>query len=127
VPTPDNPVIEPVVIQQPRIEPEVDIATTATTPRVEVVQSLPAVAALREQATIASTASDHARAIGLLERALRIAPGDPQTFYDLASNHLALKQPQQAMQLARRGLTLNPNNNQRDALQELVTRSQSML
>jgi len=122
-----EPVTEPQVVQQPAIEPDVDIATTATVERQPTVQSLPAAIALRDQAAIATLARDHSRAIGLLERALRISPDDPQTFYDLATNHLALQQPQQAQQLARRGLTLNPTNSQRDALQNLISRSQAAL
>jgi len=123
----NRPVNEPVVIQQPRVEPDVDIATTATIERQPLAQSLPAAIALRDQAAIATSARDHSRAIGLLERALRISPDDPQTFYDLASNHLALQQAQQAQQLARRGLTLNPTNSQREALQNLIARSQAAL
>ena len=42
-----EPVAEPVVIQRPRIEPEVDIATTATIEREPAAQSLPAAIALR--------------------------------------------------------------------------------
>lgn len=91
------------------------------------VQSLPAAIALRDQATAASQANDYSRAIGLLERALRISPDDPQTFHDLARNHLATNQPQQALQLAKRGLTLNPSNTQRSALEQMVARSQASL
>ncbi len=106
---------------RPTIEP------TATLPPPSPAQSLPAAVALRDQATAATNASDYTRAIGLLERALRISPNDPQTFYDLASNHLSTDQPQQALQLARRGLTLNPTNAQRDALEDLIARSQANL
>ena len=117
-PPPPPPPVEPT---RPTIEP------TATVPPPKPIQSLPAAVALRNQAASATAAKDHSRAIGLLERALRVSPNDPQTFYDLANNHLALKQPQQALQLARRGLSLNPTNSQRDSLEELVARSQAML
>ncbi len=110
--------VEPV---RPSIEP------TATVPPVEPLQSLPAVVALRDQAARATAANDHSRAIGLLERALRVSPDDPQTFYDLANSHLALKQPEQALQLARRGLSLNPTSTQRDSLEQLAARSEAML
>ncbi len=113
--------IEPVEQPRPRIAP------TTINPPVEAVQSLPAAVALRDQAAVATSANDHPRAIGLLERALRISPNDPQTFYELALNHLAMQQPQQALQLARRGLTLNPTTAQRQALERLTARSQSML
>lgn len=116
-------------IEQPKtVEPaRPTIEPTATVPPPQPVQSLPAAVALRDQAASATAANDHRRAIGLLERALRVSPNDPQTFYDLASSHLAMKQPQQALQLARRGLTLNPTNAQREALQQLATRSEAML
>ena len=111
----------PVEPARPSIEP------TATVPPIEPLQSLPAVVALRDQAARATAAKDHSRAIGLLERALRVSPDDPQTFYDLANNHLALKQPEQALQLARRGLSLNPTNTQRGSLEQLIARSEAML
>ena len=111
----------PVKPSRPAIEP------TVTAPPPAPLQSLPAVVSLRDQAASASAANDHSRAIGLLERALRVSPDDPQTFYDLARSHLALKQPQQAIQIARRGLSLNPTNAQRDSLEQLVARSEAML
>lgn len=115
-PTPSEP--EPL---RPIIEP------TATLPPPLPTQSLPAAVALRDQAKVATTANDYSRAIGLLERALRISPDDPQTFYDLASNLLAMNQPQEALQLARRGLSLNPTAVQRSELEQLVSRSQAMM
>lgn len=121
---PEVPAIEspkPAEPASPVIEPTVTVTPT------EAQESLPAVVALRDQASVAASANDHLRSIGLLERALRISPNDVQTFYDLAKNHLALNQPQQALQLARRGLTLNPSNAQREALTELVSRSQAQL
>ena len=115
--TPTEPSEPPV----PQIEP------TTSVPPDEAVQSLPAAIALRDEASIATTAKDYQRAIGLLERALRISPDDPQTFFALAQNHLAMEQPQQALQLARRGLTLNPTNAQRNALETLVSQSEAAL
>jgi len=112
----------------PRQEPaQPEIAPTTTRPEPAQQRSAPAVIALRDQAAAATAANDHTRAIGLLERTLRIAPDDPQTYYELASNHLALNQSRQALQLARRGLTLSPSNRQRDALNRLIARSESML
>jgi len=108
---PSRPAIEPTVADLPDIS----------------VQSSPAVIELRNQATIATRASDHTRAIGLLERALRIQPNDPQTYHDLAVNHLALDRPQQALQLARKGLRLSPNQVQFDALNDIVDRSEPMM
>jgi len=112
---------EPAAPTRPAIEP------TATVPPSEPIQSLPAVTDLRDQAARAAAASDHSRAIGLLLRALRVSPNDPQTYYELASNHLALNQPQQALQIARRGLSFNPTDSQRESLERLVARSEATL
>lgn len=112
---------QPVEPARPQIRP------TTSAPPTQAVQSLPAAVSLRQQAEVATSANDHQRAIGLLERALRISPNDPQTFYNLALNYLAMNQAQQALQLARRGLTLNPTVDQRRALQALADRSEAML
>ncbi len=96
-------------------------------PPLEAVRSLPAAIALRDQAANATAADNHSRALGLLERALRISPDDPLTFQALAQSHLAMNQPGQALQLARRGLSLNPTNAQRDSLMALVEKCQAML
>lgn len=101
------------------------ILPTATTAPAEPVRSLPAATALRDRATTASVAGDHRKAISLLERALRISPQDPETFLALAQNNLAMDQPEQAIQLARRGLTLNPTDRQRQTLQNLVEQAQA--
>ncbi len=101
------------------------ILPTTTVAPAEPVRSLPAAIALRDQADSASEAGEHQKAIGLLERALRISPQDPETFISLAQNNLAMDQPQQAMQLARRGLSLNPTDTQRQLLQSIVERAQA--
>ena len=124
---PDIPVIKTPTTVTPSEPPTPVIEPTTSVPPDETVQSLPAAIALRDQASIATTAKDYPRAIGLLERALRISPDDPQTFYALAQNHLAMQQPQQALQLARRGLTLNPTNAQRQALETLASQSEAAL
>jgi len=111
----------PVEPARPAIEP------TATVPPSEPLRSLPAAISLRDQAARASAANDHSRAIGLLLRALRVSPDDPQTYYDLASSHLKLNQPREALQIARRGLSLNPTNTQRESLERLVARSEATL
>ena len=118
---------------QPPIEPIIDeparpvILPTATTAPTEPVRSLPAAIALRDQADSASNAGEHQKAIGLLERALRISPQDPETFISLAQNNLSMEQPQQAIQLARRGLSMNPTQSQRQSLQGIVERAQAAL
>jgi len=101
------------------------ILPTATTAPAEPIRSLPAAISLREQAANASATGDHQKAIGLLERALRISPQDPDTFIALAQNNLAMNQPQQAMQLARRGMSTNPTETQRRSLQGIVDRAQA--
>lgn len=103
------------------------ILPSATTAPAEPVRSLPAAMALREQAGSAADAGNHQQAISLLERALRISPQDPETFIALAQNNMAMDQMQQAMQLARRGLTLNPTGSQRQTLQRIVDEAQAAL
>lgn len=117
-----QPVTEPVVEEPPR---PVILPSTTTTPA-EPVRSLPAATALRDRASLAAEAGEHQKAIGLLERALRISPQDPQTYIALASNNLAMNQSQQAMQLARRGLSLNPTDAQRQSLQNIVDQAQAL-
>ena len=116
-----QPAIDPVIEEPAR---PVILPTTTTAPS-EPVRSLPAAKALRDQATNASESGQHQKAIGLLERALRISPQDPETFIALAQNNIAMEQPQQAMQLARRGLSLNPTQQQRQSLQRIVDQAQA--
>lgn len=103
------------------------IRPTTMTPPSDPVRSLPAAIALREQAALAADANNHSRAIGLLERAIRISPQDPLTFEALAENHLAMNRPGQALQLVRRGLSLNPTSAQRESLTLLAEKCQAML
>lgn len=103
------------------------IRPTTTTAPLDPVRSLPAALALRDQATKAAAADNHSRAIGLLERAIRISPQDPTTFEALAQSHLALNQPGQALQLVRRGLSLNPTSAQRESLTLLAEKCKAML
>lgn len=106
--------------------PQVIRPTTTTAPS-DPARSLPAALTLRDQASKAAAANNHLRAIGLLERAIRISPQDPLTFEALAENYLALEQPGQALQLVRRGLSLNPTNKQRQSLTLLAEKCQAML
>ena len=85
-------------------------------------RSLPAAIALREQAIQAASQQNHIRAIGLLERAIRISPDDPETFRALAESHLAENRPQQALELTRRALALNPSPTQQITLAQLEQR-----
>ena len=106
--------------------PQVIRPTTVTTPD-EPARSLPAAIALRAQASQAADANNHSRAIGLLERAIRISPQDPVNFEALAKSHLAMNQPGQALQLVRRALSLNPTDSQRTSLTALAEKCQAML
>ena len=103
------------------------IRPTTMTPPSDPVRSLPAALALRDQASGAAEAGNHSRAIGLLERAIRISPQDPLTFQALAENHLAMNRPGQALQLVRRGLSLNPTTSQRETLELLAEKCRASL
>ena len=83
-------------------------------------KSLPAAKRMRQLASAEGDKGDYKRAIALLERALRISPRDPETYYELARNHLLMGEPAQALQLAQRGLSLKPDLNQRHRLEQLV-------
>ncbi len=82
--------------------------------------SLPAAKRMRQLASAEGEKGDYRRAVTLLERALRISPRDPETYYELARMHLLLENTEQALQLAERGLSLNPSASQRTRLERLV-------
>ncbi len=127
-PTPTQPVVETPLLPVAPEEPAVQlIQPTTSTPPVDAVRSLPAAIALRNQAASATEALNHQRAIGLLERAIRISPDDPRTYQDLAGNHLAMNRPAQALDLVRRGLSLNPTAGQRQSLLDLAERCRALL
>ncbi len=113
---PAAPVPEPVA---PAIRPD--------SPTVSTARSLPAAVALRDQAASATEASNYSRAIGLLERAIRVSPRDPATYQALAENHLALNQPAQALQIVRRALVLDPDAQQYEKLIELEQQCMALL
>ncbi len=112
--------------QSPRVEepeaalivpqqPERDVRVEKSAP-----SSLPAAKRMRQLASAEGDKGDYQRAVALLERALRISPRDPETYYELARNHLLLDNPEQALQLAQRGLSLNPSASQRTRLDRLI-------
>ena len=107
-------------------EPQI-IRPTTIAPPADQARSLPAALALRDQASSAAETGNHARAIGLLERAIRISPQDPLTFQALAQSHLAMNRPGQALQLVRRGLSLNPTPSQRESLELLAEKCRAQL
>lgn len=110
-PEPDPPRERLVVPQQPGAQ----APSTPVRPA-----SLPAAQRMRQLASAAGEKGEHRRAIALLERALRISPRDPETYYQLARHHLLLDDAAQALQLAQRGLSLQPSDDQRRRLQQLV-------
>lgn len=125
-PTPVPAAIE----QQSEITPTqetVGPAIRADNAPTSAIRSLPAAVALRSQAASATQASNFPRAIGLLERAIRVSPRDPQTYQALAENHLALNQPEQALQIVRRALVLNPSAQQYESLTALEQKCLALL
>lgn len=127
---------QPVELPPPPLPAEdIPVAATPETPVIrptrrtdtEEARSLPAAISLRDQAKVAAGNDDHSRAIGLLERAIRISPSDPATFEALAESHLAMNRPAQALELTRRALNLNPTIEQRISLEALARRCEAML
>lgn len=86
----------------------------------EAPKSLPAAQKMRQLASVQGEKGDYKRAVALLERALRISPRDPETYYELARNHLLMDDPAQALQLAQRGLSLKPSSSLRHQLEQLI-------
>lgn len=89
-------------------------------PATQAPKSLPAAKRMRQLASAEGEKGDYKRAIALLERALRISPRDPETYYELARNHLLMDEASQALQLAQRGLSLKPVPELRRRLEQLV-------
>lgn len=63
---------------------------------------------LRAQARSASRNGEFDLAERLLNRALRIAPREPLSYYELAELKLKQQQPGSALQMAKKGLSLQP-------------------
>lgn len=83
-----------------------------------------AAAKLRSQATDAITEGETARAERLLNRALRISPRSPETYHQLASIKLEQGASGQALQLARKGLSLcDPDSNLAEQLKRLASQA----
>ena len=101
-------------------EEKVAIATPESVNRLPQKKQQSAAASLRNQARAAVADGDNERAIRYLERALRIAPRAAQTYYDFANVRLNQQRPEQALQLARRGLSMHPGLYLRNDLEQLV-------
>ncbi len=110
-------------------EPEdrVAIATPESVNRLPQQKQQSAAAGLRDQARTAVADGDSEKAIRYLERALRIAPREAQTYYDFANVRLNQQRPEEALQLARRGLGMRPDLSLRNDLEQLVQLSNARL
>ncbi|MFK7731395.1 MAG: hypothetical protein AB8B48_07210 [Pseudomonadales bacterium] len=83
-----------------------------------------AAARLRTQAADAVAAGQAAKAEGLLNRALRISPRSAETYHQLATIKLEQGASGQALQLARKGLSLcDPDSKLAMHLQALVSQA----
>ncbi len=82
-----------------------------------------AVNTLLAQADDARQQGDLDAAIAAAERALRIAPADPAVYYQLAVLRLQRGDPGLADQLARKGLSYQPDPGLRLRLQEIIERA----
>lgn len=105
----------------------VAIATPESVSRPPQLKQRSAAARLRSQARAAIAEGDNDKAIRYLERALRIAPREAQTYYDFANVRLHQQRPEEALQLARRGLELHPDLSLRNDLEQLVQLSNERL
>lgn len=108
-------------------EERVAIATPESVNRLPQQKQQSAAASLRSQARAAVADGDNDRAIRYLERALRIAPREAQTYYDFANVRLKQQRPEEALQLARRGLGMHPGLSLRNDLEQLVQLSNERL
>ena len=79
-----------------------------------------AVNALLAQADGARRAGNLDSAIASAERALRIAPSDPAVYYELAVLRLRQGDRARAEQLARKGLSYQPDAELRQRLEDLL-------
>ena len=82
-----------------------------------------AVNALLAQADGSRRGGNLSGAIASAERALRIAPADPVVYYELALLRLANSERGVAEQLARKGLSCQPDEELRQRLQDLIARA----
>ncbi len=90
--------------------PDIAIATPQSVERRPQPAGADVTATLRLDAQKANAEGLYAKAERLLDRAIRIAPRDPQNYLELAKLRLLQQQPAQAAQLARRGISLHPND-----------------
>ncbi|MEM7255649.1 MAG: tetratricopeptide repeat protein [Pseudomonadota bacterium] len=96
----DGVIVRPLPRSNPNAAPPSAPPSGTPAPRPRTAPANPAVVALANQATQAEAQGDHARAAAALERALNVAPDDPQLWHRLARVRLAEAQWVQAEALA---------------------------
>lgn len=98
----------------------VAIATPESVNRPQTAPSSSAAAVLRKQANSALKDGDFAMAERHIQRALRIAPREPENYAQLAAIRLEEDKTNEALQLARKGLTLKPNARTKRKLNDII-------
>lgn len=102
----------------------VAIATPESVQRPTNTKRSSAAATLREKAQAAVNAGDYAMAERHMQRALRIAPKEAENYAQLATIRLEEDKTGEALQLARKGLTLSPDFQTRSQLQDIIALAQ---
>ncbi|WP_163835788.1 tetratricopeptide repeat protein [Spartinivicinus ruber] len=114
---------EPQVVTQPNQQNEDQYAYVTPDYPDSGVSSNPAARRLIDRALEQRATGDLEAAAATLERALRVAPNDPEVYYELASIRLNQQNYAQAEQLARRGLSLTRDPGMRARLQSIIDQS----
>lgn len=89
----------------------------------EVAKISPAVSSLLSQANTQQQAGNHQAAISTLERAIRVAPRYPESYYRLASIHFQQGNYQQAATLAQKAISLGASGRLREQSLSLIANS----
>ncbi|MDE1463180.1 tetratricopeptide repeat protein [Spartinivicinus poritis] len=114
---------QPQVVTQPRQENQDQYAYVTPDYPDSGVSNNPAARRLIDRALEQRASGDLEAAAATLERALRVAPNDPEVYYELASIRLSQQNYAQAEQLARRGLSLTRDPGMRARLQSIIDQS----
>lgn len=121
--TTQRPVVRPVVAPENN-NAGVESAEQSDSRPEKTTTRNPAVVALRTQADSALKDDDIPAATRLLERALRIDPKDAETYYAVAQLRIKQDQPDAALQLIDKALSLRPDpdlTTQLESLRESAT------
>lgn len=114
---------QPPVVTQPNQNNQDQYAYVTPDYPDSAVSSNPAARRLIDRALEQRAGGDMEAAAATLERALRVAPNDPEVYYELAAIRLNQQNYAQAEQLARRGLSLTSNPSMRARLQSIIDQS----